>query len=223
LAALVHGSFAVQMKLYPIIYLPSIFLSLSSISTESGMIKRIKSIIFNARGHAFVLVLYVQEALLYHVKRADIWHNFSPYFYPFYLSYNDPVISCTSFLVSVLFWYKLYGPVYVQEALLYHVKRADIWHNFSPYFYPFYLSYNDPVVTQFIGLYAFVPQILLIAWIAFSFHEDLPFCWFLTTLAFVSLNKVCTSQYFVWYICLLPIAQRTIEVSLLYLSAGYSP
>ena len=97
------------------------------------------------------------------------------------------------------------GEPFVREALLYHLTRADAKHNFSPYFYALYLAPQDGLLRRGLSLAAFAPQLLLLGLLAVSFGRDLPFCLFVQTLLFVSLNKVCTAQYFVWYHALLPL------------------
>ncbi|MCP9261387.1 GPI mannosyltransferase 1 [Dirofilaria immitis] len=111
LAALVYGLLAVQLKLYPIIYLPSIFLSLSNVSSYCGWIDYVKRLISNVKGYIFILIFssgflslvtiyyvlygmsYIKEALFYHLYRTDTRHNFSPYFYILYLATNNMQLS----------------------------------------------------------------------------------------------------------------------------------
>uniref|UniRef100_A0A914RQ08 GPI alpha-1,4-mannosyltransferase I, catalytic subunit n=1 Tax=Parascaris equorum TaxID=6256 RepID=A0A914RQ08_PAREQ len=119
-----------------------------------------------------------------------------------------------SFALSILVYFLLYGNRYIYESLLYHISRTDTRHNFSPYFYSFYLLDGETTFSQLVGRIAFGPQAALILLISVRFYDDLPFCWMLLTMAFIAFNKVCTSQYFLWFISLLPIAQRSIEMSL---------
>uniref|UniRef100_A0A8R1TKY9 GPI alpha-1,4-mannosyltransferase I, catalytic subunit n=2 Tax=Onchocerca TaxID=6281 RepID=A0A8R1TKY9_ONCVO len=177
LAAIIYGSLAIHLKLYPIIYLPSIFLFLSNVSLYCGWIDYGKRLILNVKGYIFILIF------------------------------------SSSLLALMAVYYMLYGMPYINEAFLYHLHRTDTRHNFSPYFYMLYLAANDMQLSRLISFCCFIPQALLIIWLAFRFHDDLPFCWLLTTAVFVSFNKACTSQYFIWYICLLPIAQQNIEMS----------
>ncbi|UMM18051.1 hypothetical protein L5515_014298 [Caenorhabditis briggsae] len=176
-AALVHGALAIQLKIYPLIYLPCVFLSLSSFGAQKGFVAKLKSLLTNWRGFAYVLVTLISYGLV------------------------------------VLFFYLIYGQLFLDEYLIYHIKRRDLAHNFSPYFYPLYIYEAEPVISQIIGLGAFIPQLMLTVVFAFKHYDDLPFCWFITTFAFVTYNKVCTSQYFVWYIVLLPLLAHKIMMS----------
>ncbi|VDO44960.1 unnamed protein product [Onchocerca flexuosa] len=156
LAALIYGLLAIHLKLYPIIYLPSIFLFLSNISLHCGWIDYGKRLISNVKGYIFILIF------------------------------------SSSLLALMTIYYMLYGMPYINEAFLYHLHRTDTRHNFSPYFYLLYLATNDTQLSRLISFCCFIPQALLIIWLAFRFHDDLPFCWLLTTAVFVSFNKIST-------------------------------
>jgi len=102
--------------------------------------------------------------------------------------------------------YLAYGVEFLQETYLHHISRRDTRHNFSVYFYMLYLTHEDDDVG--INVLTFLPQIILLLGIAkqFGTHpSDIPFCLFAQTFVFVAYNKVVTSQYFLWYLSLLPL------------------
>ncbi|KAL2919477.1 GPI mannosyltransferase 1 [Polyrhizophydium stewartii] len=130
------------------------------------------------------------------------------------------LISGGTFLALSLIMYSLYGHDFLEHTYLYHVTRKDHRHNFSLYFYEIYLGLDlarnatagvaqglsvASVVHAFGALWSFIPQLGLVAALGVACASDLPFACFVQTFAFVMLNKVCTSQYFMWYICLLPL------------------
>ncbi|KAL7634098.1 UNVERIFIED_CONTAM: hypothetical protein RMT77_015426 [Armadillidium vulgare] len=120
----------------------------------------------------------------------------------------------SSFIVFTGIAYVLYEDQYIDESFLYHFSRVDIKHNFSVYFYLLYLcAENFPT---YLSVAAFVPQatLMFVLGLKYSSNRDLAFAMFTQTAAFVTFNKVVTSQYFVWYLVLLPLVSTRLNFSL---------
>lgn len=186
LAGLLFG-FAVHCKLYPIIYAPILYLYL----TEPRVTRLL----------CFRTLLPINHA-----------------------KFTFTIFSIVTFALSTALSYHRYGQSYLNEAWLYHFQRQDLAHNFSPYFYLYQLS-QHPAYQTLLGYTAFIPQAVSIAFLAFTHvivvnrnlienrMSHLFFALFMTTFLFVTFNKVCTSQYFLWYLCLLPLLLPYLDLS----------
>ncbi|KAK7114750.1 hypothetical protein V1264_000755 [Littorina saxatilis] len=196
LAALLYA-LAVHVKIYPVTYAPALYLFLES---DQGNLSQKLSKDF-----------VVQRTW------SDAVTNFLWSLRPTWNRVKFAVVAGIALALLTVAFYARYGWVFLYETYLYHVVRTDIRHNFSPYFYMLYLTAGDE--TSFvIKFLTFFPQVLLLVAIAMRFHEDLPLSCFLCTFTFVMLNKVCTSQYFLWYLCLLPLLVPRLHMSWLKIS-----
>ncbi|KAI1131850.1 glycosyltransferase family 50 protein [Nemania abortiva] len=130
--------------------------------------------------------------------------------------------SLATFVGLNIAMYTLYGVPFVTHTFLHHVTRIDHRHNFSPYNVLLYLTSSassrplslgsqqapsTPPWTAKIESAAFAPQLLLSTILIplVGAKKDLPTTMMAQTFAFVAFNKVCTSQYFLWYMVFLPL------------------
>ncbi|KAG9013002.1 GPI mannosyltransferase 1 [Tulasnella sp. JGI-2019a] len=134
-----------------------------------------------------------------------------------------------TFVVLSAVMYSIWGWPFLEHTYLYHISRRDHRHNFSPYFYPTYLSYPPfgsnstsipspmhSITALESPLLSFLPQMILALASGLAFGSnigDLPFTWLVQTMAFVNFNKVCTSQYFMWYLWFLPLVLPRLQMS----------
>ncbi|KAK3900684.1 PIG-M-domain-containing protein [Staphylotrichum tortipilum] len=129
------------------------------------------------------------------------------------------ITSLATFLSLNLAMFAVYGPPFLHQTYLHHITRIDHRHNFSPYNTQLYLASasassalpgaatttDTPSIR--IESIAFLPQLLLscvLIPLAMA-KKDLPAAMLAQTFAFVAFNKVCTSQYLLWYMVLLPL------------------
>lgn len=156
---------------------------------------------------------------------AKVLNKFKTLIYPNKQKCIFLLSSAVGFILPTFCSAYLYGNEYIDEALLYHLRRKDVRHNFSPYFYLLYLSDTvSPVISSLISASSFIIQIFLISIVSWVFckPQTLPSCLFIETFIFVTFNKVCTSQYFVWYVSLFPLCYPLFVRYLKYLVMSVS-
>ncbi|KAL8733954.1 MAG: hypothetical protein Q9181_003368 [Wetmoreana brouardii] len=118
------------------------------------------------------------------------------------------ISSLATFAALNALMYAIYSTPFLEHTFFYHLTRIDHRHNFSPYNTLLHLSsaMPDKVSSLKLESLAFIPQLLISALLiplALA-KKDLAGTMLAQTFAFVAFNKVCTSQYFLWYLVLLP-------------------
>ncbi|KAF5830243.1 Dol-P-Man alpha-1,4-mannosyltransferase-like protein [Dunaliella salina] len=231
LAAVTYG-LAVHLRIYPIIYAPAIVLFLAAravrlrqpfragsagkVSLRSKLVQIvIQGLHFGLlSGSLFVGLhflfsnmygdMYTQEAFLHHLTRKDHRHNFSIYYYSIYLTYDGldgsgaaPTAPSTPSAEAALAF--LHSLLSKPKGRLLHEAMPGL------------LGMDLSRLLQQPARMAFLPQILILVAMSLKLHEDLPLGCLLQTLCFVAFNKVCTAQYFVWWMCLMPLVMPRIS------------
>jgi phosphatidylinositol glycan class M len=155
-------------------------------------------------------IIYVPTTILFLTPYTEVKHLLKK---PTQLI-NDATVTF-AFCFSITFitlgaiMYILYGHEFLEHSYIYHLTRTDHRHNFSVYNISLYFTNAIPEGVDFTKL-AFLPQMIISAvLIPFVFtKKSLCDTLFLQTFAFVTFNKVITSQYFIWFLIFLPLYLR---------------
>ena len=183
---------AIHVKIFPLIYLPTVlvfmglfpntsFATSRSVQTPQTPVKDFKSPCPSAIQGTPVK----GQQLTGRQKMIDLkWKH---------VQYVLTVFLTVTVLTGMT--YILYGKQAIDESIIYHLTRRDHRHNFSPYWLMFYHNVSLKWPDWILSLIPFIPQALLTLAIALVYgRRDFCFAIFLQTFLFVSLNKVCTSQ-----------------------------
>ncbi|ODV90163.1 glycosyltransferase family 50 protein [Tortispora caseinolytica NRRL Y-17796] len=125
------------------------------------------------------------------------------------LKFITNVVLSFSALTTVM--YAIYGWPFLLHSYIHHFSRLDHRHNYSVYNELLMLagapSTSNILHSQQYRSLAFIPQLILsgvLLPLAYA-KSNLSKCLFLQTLIFVAFNKVCTAQYFLWYLVFIPL------------------
>ncbi|KAG8752662.1 GPI mannosyltransferase 1 [Serendipita sp. 396] len=206
-------AFSAHWKIYPIIYISSIlpFIGVEDdpkvdlCSDIHGLLQYWLRWCLNKKRLAFIAVFLgsfflllsltylfwgfpvLEHTYLYHVGRTDHRHNFSVYFYPLYLGLTSSiwstnpqsrVLGLAAFFPQMVL--SIYGGFLLARSLVLQDRSAT----------------TDTKKTSTLTARSSMTEDQM---------KHLPFIFFVQTFIFVTLNKVCTSQYFMWYLWFLPL------------------
>lgn len=123
--------------------------------------------------------------------------------------------SCVTSLLFITYaMYLRYGYEFLFETYIYHLLRKDTRHNFSILFYYTYLT-KDQMSFDIVKILAQVSKCVLLFLLSLNYGCDpktLPFAMFAQAVVLVAYNSVMTSQYFIWFLSLLPLVLKDFKM-----------
>ncbi|KAI0861317.1 glycosyltransferase family 50 protein [Xylaria cubensis] len=200
----------VHFKIYPFIYAPAVVWWMDDENMTSAVKKIEMKLLDENKGKGKAKMSMGKEE-----DSATLLEKIAAFVTPARIQLT--LTSLATFAGLNVVMYLLYGMPFVTHTYLHHVTRIDHRHNFSPYNVLLYLTSSSsslsslptqqPSTTIGIESVAFVPQLLLSTILIplVSAKKDLATTMMAQTFAFVAFNKVCTSQYFLWYMVFLPL------------------
>lgn len=163
--------------------------------------------------HSLMFVAYLSKRDI--VGNRSLFQNFNLLSWVTVQNVKFGILSALTFFGLSWVSFAKYGMEYLDESILYHVRRTDHRHNFAPAFYGVYLdahlqheatsSHSHFKQVSDLLASSAVATLSVVLVLGFLLSRDMPFALFAQTLAFVTFNKVCTAQYFVWWFMLLPL------------------
>jgi phosphatidylinositol glycan class M len=218
IAGLVFGV-AIHFKIYPIIYAPALYLYLIS---QDKSIKRIlndgqqeaseiKSLNKSLNSESLENESIISKAF-YSVNSISrkFWKKIAQttkillFSICNFRAITFAFLTVFTFILFLFCFYIFFGNKFIYEYLLYHLLRKDHRHNYSIFYYLIYLTYNSSL-SKILSLITFLPQAILIMLSTIFLFHKINLCLLVLTMIFVTFNKVVTAQYFLWYICLIPL------------------
>ncbi|XP_050680263.1 GPI mannosyltransferase 1 [Leptidea sinapis] len=125
--------------------------------------------------------------------------------------------SCIITLFALIYsMYYLYGYEFLFETYIYHIFRKDVRHNFSVLFYYTYLTAGQ-ITIDLVKILTQLCECILLFVISLSFGvqpKSTPFAIFCQSVVLVAYNSVMTSQYFIWFLTLLPLVIHNLKINL---------
>ena len=157
---------AIHLRIYPIIYLPTILLYLwyycrydcitaTDLNTPKPLTSEAAAIHITHDSHTADITTTTITTTT--TTTTTVIPNLFSHLYTYKAIIYFIFSMCISFVIPTTLCYYTYGEEYIQHAWLYHITRIDYKHNFSIYFYNYYLSLSysslSPTTMSYISTY----------------------------------------------------------------------